>query len=163
MEQVESIPFSSLIAAMLLKKKSYTSLEIATEICKLERMGIVIDDENDNLEIISCCVEMDFDCSFHLRRGLNYDSVLSTGVKVSTFLRLYTNDHVLSILDNNIDDSVPQENFVYSNGEVKNKKRKGIFGFKHDTKRKVLIKVKQSYRDISLKREKSEFGRAILG
>lgn len=98
MEQVESIPFSSLLAGMLILKRGYTAIEIVSKLSELEGMGIVVDDENDDLEILSCCLEMDSNLGFHLKAGLEYDTVLCPDVTVFDFLNIHTNEKVMSFL-----------------------------------------------------------------
>ena len=99
MEQVESIPFSSLIASMLLLKKSCTSAEIVNISSKLIGMGIMVDDENDDMGKLSCCVKMseDYSC-FHLKEGLEYDTIIYPNVTVFEFLNIYTNEKIMTFL-----------------------------------------------------------------
>lgn len=101
MEQVESIPFSALIAGLLLYKKSYHSTEIANIISVVEGQGILIEDENDDFEILSCCVEMSLDYDFRLKDGLDYQTILYPNMTVSNFLMIHTKEKVFSLIENN--------------------------------------------------------------
>ena len=100
MEQVESIPFSALIAGIMLYKKEYSSIEIVGILGKLEgEMGVVIDDENDNLDELSCCVEISSSYDFQLKKGVDYSTVLNQDITVLKFFMIHTNQFILSFLD----------------------------------------------------------------
>ena len=142
MEQVESIPFSELIAGMLLYKKSYTSLEIAIVLSKLEEYGIVVDDENDDLSIISCCVEMNSNYGFCLKKCLNYSTILFPGVEVSDFLKIHTNDKVLLIIGDSIENFISQETSMSRTITYNSSREISLFSI---LKNKVLSKRKKNY------------------
>lgn len=139
MEQVESIPFSGLIAGILLYKRSCTSFEIAIVLSKLGEYGIIVDDENDDLSIISCCVEMDKNYGFCLKHGLNYNSVLLSGVVVSDFLRIHTREEVLALISRSIEDFYSQKRMMTQVPVVKNKKENFMFSL---FKPKILSRKK---------------------
>ena len=142
MEQVESIPFSELIAGMLLYKRSYTSLEIAMVLSKLEEYGIVVDDENDNLNIISCCVEMNSNYGFCLKDGLCYNTILFSGVEVSDFLKIHTNDKVLLIIGDSIENFISQETSMSRVTAYNGSREISLLSI---LKNKVLSKRKKNY------------------
>lgn len=150
MEQVESISFSGLISGILLYKTSYTSVELVNIISKLESMGIIIDDENYDLDELACCVQMSSSFCFCLKNGLGYDSILSMGTNVYEFLIMHTNERTLSILERNFENILPQRKIIINqviaqNEEVVNKgkflkvlsKRKfgyGLFPFSRENR-----------------------------
>ena len=131
MEQVESIPFSSLIAAMLLFKKNCTSAEVVNMSSKLMGMGIMVDDENDDLESLSCCIEMSFDYScFHLKEGLKYDTILYPNITVFEFLNIHTNEKILSFLRENVNVFLSAEEEVKVMVRVQDEEKYDFFGLK---------------------------------
>lgn len=125
MEQVDLIPFSNLIAGILSIKESCTSIEIVNMISELSYMGIIVEDEYDDFESISCCVEMDENYNFYLKKGLDYDSVLSSGDLVLDFLKFNAGETVLLFLNRNIDKFISSEASVeytenYYSGMIEN-------------------------------------------
>lgn len=142
MGQDDLIPFSKFIAGILLFRRYYTSIEIVNILSKLESYGIFIDDENDELDYISCCVEKDLNYNFYLSSDLSYDTLLSYGIDVSSFLRLHTNDKLLSVISKNMDYFIPgavsisedvnKKNLSSNTNYIKNKvlsKQKKFFGY----------------------------------
>ena len=112
MGQDDLVPFSKFIAGILLFRRSYTAIEIVNILSMLGSYGIFIDDENDELDYISCCVERDLNYNFYLKNDLCYDTVLSFGVDVASFLRLHTNERLLSILNDNMDYFIPRSESI---------------------------------------------------
>lgn len=104
MEQIDSVSFSSFIAGMLLMKRDLTSTEIVNAISRFGYDGTVVDD--DDIEGLSSCVEMDRDCCFRLKDGFYYETILESGIMVVDFLKEHTNTKVLSFL---------QQDVVYKN------------------------------------------------
>lgn len=160
MEQVESIPFSGLIAGMLLYKRSCTSIEVANVLCRLENYGIYVDDENDNLDCLSCCVEASSNYScFCLKNGFGYNTVLLSGVEVSEFLKIHTNDKILSIIGESVENFAFQETSLSKVMDFeKVKKKKNFFSLK----KKILAKKKKDSCHNSFMRDKRQLGGAIL-
>ena len=139
MEQIESVPFSSLIAGMLLLKSSYTTLETAQILCYLEGTGIEIDEENDDFSKLYCCVKFENNYGFRLKNGMMYDTVLYSGDTVLSFLKENTDDMVLSFLNDYFKqktDSSRIEDCVKNNLDKKNK-------IINHNKKKVLTKSKK--------------------
>lgn len=167
MEQVESIPFSSLIAGLLLCKKSYNSAEVVNVISELEGQGIMIEDENDDMERMSCCVEMSPNFDFHLKKGLEYVTVLSPGVTVFKFLMIHTDERILSFLDNRFKDDFLSQKGVQDLTESSLSQgisfrydvKKGFFG----KQRKVLVKRKSPVKDMNGREVPMVSWPAILG
>lgn len=143
MEQVESIPFSSLISGILLYKRECTSVEIAKILSDLEmEKGVVIDDENDNLVSLSCCVEMDANYGFYLKKGLKYSTVLNQDITVFKFLMIHTNQMVLSFLDDYFKEVNLSRKVVEPICAVEkiNESKSSLFSFKRKTlTRKKMI------------------------
>ncbi len=102
MEQSESIPFSSLIAGLLLIKDRVSSVEIVNVISRLMDKGIVIDDENDDIDCLLLCVMIDRKYCFSLRDGFSYETMLTSNINVETFLKSHTNEEILSFLKNDV-------------------------------------------------------------
>lgn len=139
MEQVESISFSGLIAGMLLYRRCFTSVEVTNILSKLGEYGIIVDDENDDFGIISCCVEMDKNYGFCLKYDFSYDSFLYPGIDVSTFLRIHTNENLLSLIKRSMDDYYSQKVVVSQVPVIKDKKENLIISL---FKTKVLSRKK---------------------
>ena len=97
MEQTDLIPFTSVIAGMLLCKRVLTSGEIVNFISELSCEGMEIDEYWNNEEL-SPIVYMNDQYSFGLKDGLFYDSVLSSGLNVSDFLVAHTDIRVLDYI-----------------------------------------------------------------
>jgi len=114
MEQIESIPLSSLISGMLLKRRQVTSIEIANVISRFEENGIMIDDWDDGLEKLFCCVEMNSHYEFQLKEGFDYDSVLYSNVDVFQFLFLNTEEKVLVHMYGNWKYELNQSGYIAS-------------------------------------------------
>ena len=121
---MEQVAFSSLIASMLLIKREITSFELVNMMSNLEENEIFVDDEED-IDSISCCVDMNHNCSFRLKSNCSYDTVLSDGVKVRDFLKAHSSEIVNSFIENmnKINVSVSSELVCDSK---KNKKKKRI-------------------------------------
>ena len=100
MEQVDLVPFSALIAGMLLIKRKVTSMDVVNAMSELQGKGTDIDDEDDTIDCISCCVEMKRDCSFCLKSNISYDDILEDGNTVREFLLLHSNLKINSLLQN---------------------------------------------------------------
>lgn len=167
MEQVESIPFSALIAGMLLCKKSYNSAEVVNMISELEGQGIWIEDENDDMVALSCCVEMSLNYDFHLKEGLGYNTVLSPGVTVFDFLMIHTDERILSFLEEqkNIhifyqeDIQKISENTILQDTFFKKDRHPEIFGIK----KRVLAKKKLPFQNMNRSEAVSIDWSALLG
>lgn len=143
MEQLESIPFSALVAGVLLRKTECTSVEIAKILSNLEmEKGVMIDDENDNLDALSCCVEMGSNYDFYLKKGLKYSTVLNQDITVFKFLMIHTNQMVLSFLDDYFKEVDLSKKVVESVCSVEkiNESKSNLFSFKRKTlTRKKMI------------------------
>lgn len=84
MEQTQSIPFSTLIASLLLCKRQITSVEVVNAISRLCCEGIDICD--DDYDCLSSCVIVDNNYCFSLKMELDYDSFIFSNVRVKEFL-----------------------------------------------------------------------------
>ena len=138
MEQVESVPFSALIAGMLLCQRTYNSASIVNTISGLQAQGVMVDDENDNMDDLSCCVEVSPNYCFQLKKGLKYDTVLYSDITVFDFLMMHTNERVLTFLGIDHDSKffsskMNQDMFeLDSNDDIS-----------HDTKNKFFVRKKK--------------------
>ena len=97
MEQCDLISFTSVVAGLLLCKRSLTSLEIINFTSMLSCEGIEVDD-NWGIDELESCVDMDYQCSFMIKKFLSYDSVLENGMTVKEFLRSFVDKRVLEII-----------------------------------------------------------------
>lgn len=145
MEHVDSVPFSSLIAGMLLVKRSVSSMDIVNAISRIGASGVTVEDENDDLEVLSLCVEMSRNYDFYLREEISYETTLCTGVRVIDFLMLQTNEKILSYLKNDpfYEELYSRQVGCFFSGQQKNldtsnflllskaKKRQKRFGLKY--------------------------------
>ena len=136
MEQVESIPFSGLISGMLLRNRKVTSIEVVNMMSYLEEMGIMVETQNDDLDQLSCCVEISSKCDFEIRKGLDYETVLYSGVTVSQYLLMYTKEEVLSLIYNDWKYELLGSEIVDSGVEVDMKKNSSFRGKKKTLTRK---------------------------
>ena len=86
MEPMETVPFSSLIAGMLLENRELSTLDIVNMISKLSDYNINVEDEEDDLDYLGLCVEIGPNYRFSLRKGMDYDTKLYGNVTVYMFL-----------------------------------------------------------------------------
>ena len=124
MEQVDLVPFSSLISSMILIKRNITPMDIVNVMSKLGEYGIVIDDENDSVESISCCIRMNKDCSFSLLE--DYNELLDGDVTVSDFLLAHSNKKIDLFLKKIMDGMVicnHNNNIIYNDKISENNKK----------------------------------------
>ena len=123
MEQKESVPFSALIAGMLLYDRNLKSTTVVNMMSKLEHKNIYVDDVNDNLDVLYLCVDISSDYGFGLKPELDYDTILYGNVTVYKFLVMNTNSIVLSFLGINCFDFEELETVdsfsVYGKGDIK--------------------------------------------
>lgn len=98
MSNDDSISFSSLLAGLLLLNKVVTSGEIINKISFLEDKGIYVDDEDDDISYLECCVDFDHYRVFSLKKGYDYDSILGDDISVFDFLMSVAGDKVLKLL-----------------------------------------------------------------
>ena len=125
----DCISFSSLLAGLLLLKKNVSALDIINEINKLENVGIYVDDDNDDIEYLSCCINLNNYCSFSLKN--DYDTILYDDFKVIDFLKTVAGDRVLKLLNIKEDD----KNFNSSsddkvmNSSIHNMKKKKVLSY----------------------------------
>ena len=87
MEQDSFLPFSSVVASLLLYKRKVTGVEVINFISLLSQENIFISDEEDeymnSLMICIDCYNYDY---FEIKESLDYDSYLFNDVTVKEFL-----------------------------------------------------------------------------
>ncbi len=117
MDNGDSISFSSLLAGLLLFKRVITSSEIINKINFFEEKGIFVDDENDDINCLNCCVEIDHYRVFSIKKGLDYGSYVDAYFTVAQYLRCIAGDRVVKlIMSQNTDCKVIfDHNIVVSN------------------------------------------------
>ena len=96
----DSISFSSIIAGMLLCMRSVSAIEIINTVSIFSSEGIDIDDENDDIQYLSCCVDFNKDCSFSLKDGFDYSTKLASDITVYQFLENVAGERVISFFAN---------------------------------------------------------------
>ncbi len=102
MGQESLVPFYSLIASMLLVKNEVTSVDIVNTMSRLEHYGTNIDADDDDIELLECCVEVDDDFSFCLKDNYTLDTVLDNGMTVEEFLTMHSNCKINMLLHNEL-------------------------------------------------------------
>lgn len=119
MEQVELVPFSKVIATLLLYKKNINPFDIVNFISKISQGDgdVIYSVEDDDLDYLSICVDNINTGEFRIMAGMNYGTILYDNITVRDFL-----------LKNSISDGIINKKvkeFVYGdvgnigNGEVK--------------------------------------------
>ena len=99
-------------------------MDIVNVMSKLGEYGIVIDDENDSVESISCCIRMNKDCSFSLLE--DYNELLDGDVTVSDFLLAHSNKKIDLFLKKIMDGMVicnHNNNIIYNDKNYENNKK----------------------------------------
>ena len=105
MDTVDSVSFSSVVAGMLLFHKSVSSSDVVNVMSRLSNYGVFVNDEDDNMECLMCCVDFHNYDSFYLRNGYNYDTDLG-GISVFQYLKEIATDRVISLLQDGNDRSL---------------------------------------------------------
>ena len=100
MELEDTIPFSSMIAGMLLLTNHVSSIDVINLMARLSKKGISVDDETDDIFKLVCCIDTDKYCSFSLRSGFDYHTKLMNGDTVSQYLEKVAGNMVLEYLKN---------------------------------------------------------------
>ncbi|MBQ8681613.1 MAG: hypothetical protein IJ509_01735 [Bacilli bacterium] len=98
MEPIETVPFSSLIAGMLLKTRELSTTDIVNMISKLSDYNIHVEDEEDDLDYLGLCVEIGPNYRFSLKKDMNYDTKLDDNITVYMFLLNIAGPVLLSFL-----------------------------------------------------------------
>ena len=135
MEQGTVVPFFKLISSMLLVKKVLKPIDIVNIMSRLQEFGIIVDDYNDSINCISCCVEMKNDCSFCIKRNYNYGYKLDDSFTVKDFLLSHSDNNINSFLqqlvkNNEISDDVNCRNVRMVDRDIKRKKLLSFFAKK---------------------------------
>lgn len=84
-EQVCSVTLSEVISSLLLEKREVTAIDIVNFNSKISSIYDV-DIDDDDIDHLFCCVEMDSKFNFRLKDKLDYDSVLDNNMTVREFL-----------------------------------------------------------------------------
>ena len=88
MGQVVSIPFSKVIATLLLNKHKVTSREVVNYMSEISQSdgNIVYDIYDDDLDYLYICIEKDCNMNFKIKDSMCYGTVLYDNVTVKKFL-----------------------------------------------------------------------------
>ena len=89
-----------MIAGVLLLTNHVSSVDVINLMSRLSMRGISVDDENDDIFRLACCVDMDKYCFFSLRNGFDYQTKLANGNTVSQYLEGVAGSKVLDYLKN---------------------------------------------------------------
>lgn len=104
MDDSESIPFSSVVAGLLLCNRSVNAIDITNMISILSSFGIEVID--DDYSFLSVCIDNDRQYNFFMKEDMNYDTILDCGSSVYDFLESVAEDRFISIL---------KDDYKYSN------------------------------------------------
>lgn len=122
MEEGLFLPFSSLVASVLLYKKHVTSVEIINIISLLVKENIFIeddiDDEIDDLMLCVDCPNLDY---FKIKDMVSYDTCLTFGVTVRDFLFSKSNPIILDFFDKSEYFKKNSPNLVYKVKSMKDR------------------------------------------
>lgn len=126
MEQCYSVPISQVIATLLLSSRKVTSIDIVNFESKLANYDIGIDiNEDDNIEHLFVCVEVDSNMNSKLRDRFGYDSIIFDDVTVRDFLKKNAlSDEIVGIIFDNCDDDLVRNICINQLSNVKKVKKK---------------------------------------
>lgn len=106
MEQVCSVPFSALVATLLLNNRVVTAKEIVnfSSMISFGDGNTIIDIIDDDIDYLSICVDVDEKFNFSIKPSLNYDSIIDGGLTVRQFLikNSLSND-IRKLISKNVD------------------------------------------------------------
>lgn len=121
MEQVSSVPFSALIATLLLKNRVVTAKEIVnfSSMISFGDGNTIIDVIDDDIDYLSICVDVDEKFNFSIKPSLDYDSIIGDGITVRQFLikNSLSND-IRKLISKNVDCNFDLYNDFEFNNEV---------------------------------------------
>lgn len=102
MNQSYYLPFSALVASMLLFKRQVTDLEIVDLSNKLENENIFFKDEDDSgMDKLFLCVDCFDYAYFKIKDDLELDSILDGGISVEEYLKEIGTEYIIEYIKNN--------------------------------------------------------------
>lgn len=138
MEFVDAIPFSSMIAGMLLCEPTVSAVDIINLMSRLSVAGIDVVD--DDIDFLSICIEINSNCSFYLKDGYDYDTKIDDDMTIAYFLEKVAGKKILSFLSEDVRYCESYHNYYQKTYESPNE-RHHSFNIKN-TRRKSRIKNK---------------------
>ncbi len=133
MDDCESIPFSSVVAGLLLCERSINAVDVTNMISILSSFEIEVMD--DDYSFLSVCVDMDKKYNFSIDKDMNYDTVLGCGSSVYDFLESVAEERFINILKN---DYKYGNLFLYNYNMYK---KSNNFISKIDVKKRVRVPI----------------------
>ena len=94
-----TVPFSSVLAGMLLFQRIIKPIDIMRVISELSNNDIYVDD--DDLDYLLFCVDFRKDCSFAMKKGYDYQTILEDGGTLYDFLYSTAGDLIVQFFKNN--------------------------------------------------------------
>lgn len=125
MDQSSFLPFSSIVASILLYKRRVTGVEIINFISLLSQENIFISDESDEeMDNLMMCVDCRNYDYFEIKNNLDYDSYLFEEVTVKEFLYSKASIVVLEFI--NKTDYLQKSDFLNNDKLVLKKERREL-------------------------------------
>lgn len=109
MEQVCSVPFSALVATLLLNNRVVTARDIVNFNSKISSLdgNIIVDVIDDDIDCLSLCVNFDSKFNFSIKPGLDYDSIIDDELTVRQFLlKICLPDEIMKLVFGNVNKEV---------------------------------------------------------
>ena len=88
-EQICPVPFYRVVATLLLKKRMVTAREVVNFISEISQSDdeVIYEVEDDEgIDCLTDCVEMDKGLNFKIKDKMDYDTVMENGMTVREFL-----------------------------------------------------------------------------
>lgn len=126
MEQCYSVPISGVIATLLLSNRKVTNIDIVNFESKLANCDIGIDIyEDDNIDNLFVCVEVDDNMNFKLKDKFGYDSIIYDNVTVRDFLSYNSlSDEMVRVIFDNSGDEMVRNICINQLGNIKDIRKK---------------------------------------
>ena len=141
MDDGYSIPFSSLLAGLLMFRQTVKPLDVVKVIADLQINNISVDDMDDDIDFLSFCIDVSRDYSFSLKKDISYHTILDNGNTLYQFLEEVAGEVLIQFFMNNC---------KYSNEFFFIYEREHIF-------ENSLSFVKKNNKRISLKKRKTSW------
>ena len=120
------VPISGVIAMLLLNKRKVTNIDIVNFESKLANCDIGIDIyEDDNIDNLFVCVEVDNNMNFKLKDKFGYDSIIYDNVTVRDFLSYNSlSDEMVRVIFDNSGDEMVRNICINQLGNIKDIRKK---------------------------------------
>ena len=101
MDDGYSIPFSSLLAGLLMFKQTVKPLDVVKVIADLQVNNISVDDMDDDIDYLSFCIDVSKDYSFSLKKEFSYHTILDSGNTLYQFLEKVAGEVLVQFFETN--------------------------------------------------------------